>query len=284
MFLINPSRWLAISVIGLAVACLTPVATYGFEINHDNTVPGVVANSLIATGNGADWQSGELLMELTAGSVYNDPDYDELKPQSDAWGTFPDLEFDSWVGIPGDLSGTIVNGAGDLGDPGPAVIADQKVSVTWYNGRPTDTGVSRIANISLTEDAMGTFTVIAGFSPNIILQKSGWVHKGVAYFDLPGDLDGDGFVGINDLNVVLSAWSQSVPPANAAADPSGDGFVGIEDLNVVLAFWNAGTPPTPPANSAAVPEPASALVLLLFTPAMLKRRRPLSHSGRHPRE
>ncbi len=67
---------------------------------------------------------------------------------------------------------------------------------------------------------------------------------------LPGDLDGDGFVGINDLNIVLANWNQNVPPANPLADPSGDGFVGIDDLNEVLGNWNAGTPPA--AESQAV--------------------------------
>ncbi|MBL4689553.1 MAG: family 16 glycosylhydrolase [Nannocystaceae bacterium] len=67
---------------------------------------------------------------------------------------------------------------------------------------------------------------------------------------LTGDLDGDGFVGISDLNLVLGAWNASIAPG-AAADPSGDGFVGISDLNIVLGAWNLGTPPT-----ISVPEPA----------------------------
>ena len=75
---------------------------------------------------------------------------------------------------------------------------------------------------------------------------------------LPGDLDGDGFVGINDLNIVLANWNQNVPPANPLADPSGDGFVGIDDLNEVLGNWNAGVPPGASAN---VPEPASFLLM-----------------------
>jgi len=60
---------------------------------------------------------------------------------------------------------------------------------------------------------------------------------------LSGDLDGDGFVGITDLNILLGAWNQTIPPADPRADPSGDNFVGIDDLNVVLGNWNAGTPP-----------------------------------------
>jgi len=88
---------------------------------------------------------------------------------------------------------------------------------------------------------------------------------------LVGDLDGDGFVGINDLNIVLGAWNQNVPPGNPLADPSGDGFVGIDDLNEVLGNWNAGIPPI----ASAVPEPASAAVLGLGLLLVAKRRRSL---------
>ncbi len=85
---------------------------------------------------------------------------------------------------------------------------------------------------------------------------------------LVGDLDGDGFVGINDLNIVLAYWNQSVPPADSAADPSGDNFVGISDLNIVLGNWNAGTPP----GGAAVPEPGMGVLLGLAGLSLLRRR------------
>jgi hypothetical protein len=61
---------------------------------------------------------------------------------------------------------------------------------------------------------------------------------------LDGDLNKDGFVGIDDLNTVLGNWNQTVAPGDwFAGDPSGDGFVGIEDLNTVLGNWNAAAPP-----------------------------------------
>jgi PEP-CTERM motif-containing protein len=75
-----------------------------------------------------------------------------------------------------------------------------------------------------------------------------------------GDLDGDGFVGIGDLNIVLGNWNQAVPPGDPLADPSGDGFVGIDDLNEVLGNWNAGTPP-PPEVLSSVPEPGTLVML-----------------------
>jgi PEP-CTERM motif-containing protein len=85
---------------------------------------------------------------------------------------------------------------------------------------------------------------------------------------ITGDLDGDGFVGISDLNIILGNWNLNVPPANPLADPSGDGFVGIDDLNQVLGNWNAGTPPAP----AAVPEPGSLAALLTGVFALSVRR------------
>jgi hypothetical protein len=88
-----------------------------------------------------------------------------------------------------------------------------------------------------------------------------------------GDLDGDGFVGINDLNTVLSNWNQAVTFGDRmSGDPSGDAFVGIQDLNLVLGNWNAGTPPGSPENPVqAVPEPASLALMAVCALILCKR-------------
>lgn len=76
---------------------------------------------------------------------------------------------------------------------------------------------------------------------------------------LAGDLNTDGFVGIEDLNLVLSHWNQTTTKGDPLmGDPTGDGLVGIEDLNAVLGNWNAGTPPSEVV--AVVPEPVSVLL------------------------
>ncbi len=84
---------------------------------------------------------------------------------------------------------------------------------------------------------------------------------------LAGDLNGDGFVGLDDLDIILGAWNQNVPPADEAADPSGDGFVGLDDLDIVLNNWNAGTPP-----ASVVPEPATLALVGFGALAALRRR------------
>ncbi len=89
---------------------------------------------------------------------------------------------------------------------------------------------------------------------------------------LAGDLDGDGFVGISDLNLILGNWNQSVTPGDLnAGDFDGDGFVGITDLNGVLGNWNAGTPPAA-GDNASIPEPTILLILGAAVPVILRRR------------
>jgi T5SS/PEP-CTERM-associated repeat protein len=90
---------------------------------------------------------------------------------------------------------------------------------------------------------------------------------------LDGDLNGDGFVGIADLNIVLGNWNQNVAAGVLLqGDPSGDGFVGIADLNVVLGNWNAGTPPGV-GTASTVPEPG-AIGFVVLLAALPGRRVP----------
>lgn len=98
-------------------------------------------------------------------------------------------------------------------------------------------------------------TVTAGFEP---VPDCGWFGC-------------DGFVGIQELNLVLANWNATVTPPGdfLQGDISGDGFVGIEDLNFVLANWNNGTPPQP----STVPEPAAVVLLSMGFLSVIGKRR-----------
>ncbi len=79
---------------------------------------------------------------------------------------------------------------------------------------------------------------------------------------IPGDIDGDGFVGLSDLDILLSFWNQNVPKGDISKGDLagiGDGYVGLSDLNVILNNWNASTPPAD--GTTAVPEPGTVLML-----------------------
>ena len=131
-----------------------------------------------------------------------------------------------------------------------------------------DTDVDNANQVGITYDFEGL--------PVISYVKDGLIH--VAYDPiititpgLIGDLNQDGFVGIDDLNLILSQWNDNVTP-NSQADPSGDGFVGIDDLSLLLEHWNTGTPP---AEGAAVPEPATLAMLGLGGTAIFRRPGPV---------
>jgi hypothetical protein len=178
---------------------------------------------------------------------------------------------------------------------GPSVAAstvssqDQALLLVRVDSLPGDDNITLWVNpdLSLTEAAntpasslsldLGLITTIrlGGGTANATQAASHHTIDEIRFDDaspfstaLAGDLDGDGFVGITDLNIVLGAWNQNVTPGNVlGGDPSGDGFVGIEDLNVVLGNWNAGTPPA----ASAVPEPATFALLGLCGLAALGR-------------
>ncbi len=94
-----------------------------------------------------------------------------------------------------------------------------------------------------------------------------------------GDVNGDGFVGIDDLNVVLNNWNQTVNRGDISQGDlagHGDAFVGVDDLNVILGNGNAGTPPpgAPGSLATAVPEPGTGAALLTsLAGTLLPRRR-----------
>ncbi len=92
---------------------------------------------------------------------------------------------------------------------------------------------------------------------------------------LPGDANRNGFVDHIDLAVLLGNWEQDPlivstwALGNFTEVSLGDTDVNDADLAVLLANWTG-----PPPGGAAVPEPVSAVLLLIGAPvAALRRRR-----------
>lgn len=182
--------------------------------------------------------------------------------------------------------------------PGFVLTQWQTLRIYWYAGDRVDWtwidpgGIEHVLrtdtqNAHIPDEEMAVYFNLWAASPdwsqayNGSLQPDqtdqGVVHSyevdyvEVRLIPIAGDLNADGFTGIEDLNIVLSNWNQQVQPGELTeGDPTGDGFVGIEDLNTVLGNWNAGTPPVAEATGT-IPEPATALLLAAFGIAFLRR-------------
>ncbi|MEZ6192239.1 MAG: hypothetical protein R3C45_13250 [Phycisphaerales bacterium] len=79
--------------------------------------------------------------------------------------------------------------------------------------------------VAFTTEVLTNFTNLLSVdfqaTQGIANNNTFWLDNLVVSTVLTGDLNGDGFVGIADLNIVLGAWNENVPPGNPLADPSG---------------------------------------------------------------
>lgn len=105
----------------------------------------------------------------------------------------------------------------------------------------------------------------------------------VILVSVDGDLNGDGSVGQNDLDVVLGHWGQFVPAGGLMwGDASGDGFVGQTDLDLVLNNWGSSAMAGAGAqtfSSTPVPAPSALMLLAVSGLGMLGRAPRGSTSG-----
>ena len=84
-----------------------------------------------------------------------------------------------------------------------------------------------------------------------------------------GDLDGNGYVGSGDLDLVRGNWSESVVPTTLG-DANGDGFVSSADLDTVRGNWGNVVCAAP---QALIPEPTSLIIWALGLLCLSVRRR-----------
>jgi hypothetical protein len=97
-----------------------------------------------------------------------------------------------------------------------------------------------------------------------------WVLDNLLADALPGDTDGDGDIDDADLGTAFSNYTGPIGAAGnkLAADGDTDGDGDVDDADLGTAFANY----TGPLSAASVPEPATAIALLLGV-ALVHRRR-----------
>jgi hypothetical protein len=96
--------------------------------------------------------------------------------------------------------------------------------------------------LRITKSAHASYIVnnITVTDQNIDLTQSGQAQIKLMTL-LTGDIDGDGFINVSDLNTVWSRANYNKPaalPANPLCDLNGDGFINVTDLNILWSRAN----------------------------------------------
>jgi len=204
-------------------------------------------NSIVATGLWVNNYDAECLLDVTnvIASIYADEinygmavfaDGLIIGRASENGGNRPSLEITYQYGSSEPTYQlTVSSGTGDGSYTVGTVVnisADAAPS-----GQGFDQWTGDVADVADTLAAATTVTM-----PPAAVEVTA-TYKPIA---IPGDLNGDGFVGQDDLDIVLDQWGCGDPPADpitdGRADASGDGFVGQDDLDIVLDHWGDGLP------------------------------------------
>ena len=91
----------------------------------------------------------------------------------------------------------------------------------------------------------------------------------IKFTPVTGDLNGDDYVGLDDLQLILNNWNNTVPTHVPSVDLDNDGFIGLNDLDVILTRWNTSLPNHSPTS---IPEPATAALLITIGLGLLPHR------------
>ncbi len=106
-----------------------------------------------------DWTIGALLVNLSQGTFYQDVMGSVTQSNPALIPFFPSVEFDTAVG--GDAPGvSAAGGAGDLGGDN-FQFDESELDIAFYNASTSDIGTFGIARITLSDDAVGTWSYAA---------------------------------------------------------------------------------------------------------------------------
>jgi len=198
------------------------VKNFTGDLSNDGGVYAPGSSTAISSVSGDYTQDASATIEMELGGTDPGDEYDHLD-----------------VGGATTLGGTLLIVLGDGFMPGP----DDTFDLFDYLG-----GVSGdFADYNLPDLGPGLAWDTSAVATTGVL--------GVTSQPIEGDLDGDGFVGGADLDIVRANWGHSVPAGDlASGDPSGDGVVNSDDLDIIRANWGIST-------TAVVPEPGMLLLL-----------------------
>jgi hypothetical protein len=180
-----------------------------------------------ATSTEDDWSAAEVDAVIDGpGVFFQHPQGGDLPPDEGLFDQYPALEYDTYVaGAPG---------AAQLAFP--PISGPTAISVAWFDTVDGGLGPYTIARFTVqwAGPAPVTLNIVGDYAVTSSAQLFDIGPFSVTI--LPPDLDGDGFVGLADLALLLSVYGSDGP----VADINLDGVVDLSDLSILLASYVGG--------------------------------------------
>ncbi len=190
-----------------------PITAEFVEIGSASVPPGFKTYDLRVTTE-ADWMNASLLVDLTEGSIYQDPAGSDLAPNPVAITAFPSLEFDTYLAGSGRL--TSIAGDADGVDGGGFTFGSKQIDISWTGPGDDDTGTFSIGQVTISEDAIGELKlVVAGRRSDPFVDELTFTQGNLsktATVTAEGDFTGDGMADIlwRDTQTGLSSvWQMN---------------------------------------------------------------------------
>lgn len=166
-----------LGAVALAGAASAQMSGYSVE-EVDNTLDGFRTFDLSIDFTG-EYSGSQILSVLSTGTFYQDAVGSDSPPNAAFFGTFPDLEFDTFFAQGGSTSGTTVGTLGVGGGGGPVnidgtltdLLVDSTTLQAQFNPSGSDFIADRsdflVARITVSDDANGTFQFLASANDDI---------------------------------------------------------------------------------------------------------------------
>ena len=161
---------------------------------------------------------------------------------STRWTTSNSDEFNLVRGLNVPPDGSMILTNGELGNGGPGWLLAYDTAdgaFLWRIDLPAEAGGEQFVwtvQPTFTPDSQTAY-VATSFLNNPGFSYVYAINTGPEVDPIPGDLDGDGTVGVTDLLILLGDWGRCPPKGECPADLNGDGSVGVVDLLILLGNW-----------------------------------------------
>jgi len=179
-----PKLAAAVLVAGLTGPASAAISLDFVPVDNSALLTGYNTFDLQMNSPDSDWTAAVMLLETTAGSIYqHTPGVDGIQFPAALPYFYPGepaIVFDTYV------IGNVLGGGGDLDGSTGYAFDTGRLDVSWYNNNHTNIGSFPISRITLSDDAVGTWSLLSITADKQRLTLVGTISQGVMAIDAEG--------------------------------------------------------------------------------------------------